>query len=252
MEGHATRRLAKARRPPKILTNNYWPVRQKILSRLSLDDKRALGKAYPGLKIKEDGKFKRQKLERARLLRQMEIFNTQVLECDTLLKEGISHSHFCHPIMNTIQEKQHASLLGGDVADKTREINQFITNISKDINKLPPISTELCLSVAPKCWLQGYTALHVAAGCDDVETVRRLIEKGADMYRFGGWFQGNCLHAAVHTDSIDVGRFMVTEMNMDKEQREEGGLGQTVLELINDYGPHYLDNFEEWIQLFEN
>ena len=44
--------------------------------------------------------------------------------------------------MNTILEKRTAIALGGDVAGKTQEINQFITNISKDINKLPPISTE--------------------------------------------------------------------------------------------------------------
>ena len=128
MEGHATRRLAKARRPPKILTNNYWPVRQKILSRLSLDDKRALGKAYPGLKIKEDGKFKRQELERAKLLRQVETLSDLILECDIEVEEGIDHSHFCHPIVNTIQEKRRATLLGGNVTGKTQEINQIITN----------------------------------------------------------------------------------------------------------------------------
>ena len=105
-------------------------------------------------------------------------------------------------------------MLGGDVAGKTREINQFITNISKDINKLPPIGTELCLSTAVDCRQLGFTALHVAAQCNDVETVRRLIEKGADMYRLGGWFRGNCLHAAVFTDSLDVARFLVTEMNI--------------------------------------
>ena len=215
-----------------------------------------LGKAYPGLKIKEDGKYKRQELERARLLRKMENFNTQVMECDALFEEGNDHSHFCHPIMNTILEKRTAITLGGDVAGKTQEINQIITNISKDINKLPPIRTELCLSVAPDCLLHGFTALHVAASCDDVETVRRLIQEGADMYKLGGWFQGNCLHAAVYADSINVGRLLVTELNMDIEQRCLR-TGLTVLELINDFGPindndYYLDDFEEWIQLFEN
>ena len=181
----------------------------------------------------------------------MENFNTQVVECDTLFEEGKDHSHFCHPIMNKILEKRTAIALGGDVAGKTQEINQIITNISKDINKLPPISTELCLSVAPYCWLQGYTALHVAAGCDDVETVRRLILEGADMYRRGGWFRGNCLHAAVHTDSINVGKLLVTEMNFDLEQGIKDGHGETVLEIINDIGPQQLENFEEWIQLLE-
>ena len=48
--------------PLKILTNNYWPVRQKILSHLSFYDKRALGEAFPGLKIQEDATYQRQEL----------------------------------------------------------------------------------------------------------------------------------------------------------------------------------------------
>ena len=248
MEDHAERGPAMAK-PPKILTNKHWPVRQKILSRLSLDDKRALGKAYCELKIQEDGKYKRQELERATLVSQVETMSNSVLECNTMIP---FHSHFCHPIINTILEKkQCATALGGDLAGKTQEVNQCITNISGDINKIAPIGTELCLSIAPECWLQGSTALHVAAYCNDVETVRRLMEKGADMYRLGALFQGNCLHAAVFSDSIDVARFLTTEMNMDKEQTN--GFGETVLEVLKDIQVGVpSDNFEEWIQLLEN
>ena len=250
MEGHAERRLAEAE-PPKILTNKHWPVRQKILCCLSLDDKRALGKAYPELKIQEDGKYKSQELVRATLVSQVETMSDSVipsaaLECDVMIP---SHSHFCHPIINRIQEKkQSATTQGVDLAGKTQEVNQCITNISGHINKIAPIDTE---QDAEGCWLEGYTALHIAAYLNDVETVRRLIEKGADMYRLGGLFEFNCLHACVFSDSIDVARFLITEMNMDKEQRAGGG-GPTVLELLNDVQLQTpLGNFEEWIQLLE-
>ena len=56
-----TRKLPKAK-PPKLLANNFWPVRQNILSHLSYYDKRALAEAYPALKIQEDATYKRQKL----------------------------------------------------------------------------------------------------------------------------------------------------------------------------------------------
>merc|ERR1711973_741461 len=58
-------------KPPKIFTNRYWPVKQRILSNLSFSDKRALAQAFPGLEIQEDVSYKRQ--ERHELLNKVEI-----------------------------------------------------------------------------------------------------------------------------------------------------------------------------------
>ena len=241
MEGHAEEgRMAKAK-PPRILTNNFWPVRQSILSHLSYHDKRALAEAYPYLIIQEDAMYKRQKL-----LHQVEILSGLDSACRGGYLQGYSrifgkrHSHFGHPLFNAIHEKsrilaldmdRHTRSTGKELASKTQEINRYISNISEDINMIPPVATELCLSVAPECCLRGYTALHVAAICNDVETARMLIEKGADMYRIGGSFQGNSLHTAVLEESIDVVRYFCQEMNMDKERKTEDTDKVTALQL---------------------
>ena len=152
---------------------------------------------------------------------------------------GKRHSHFGHPLLNAIHEKsriraldmdRHTRSTGRELANKTREIHHYISNISEDINKISPVATELCLSVAPECSFRGFTALHVAALCNDADTARMLIEAGADMYRLGGVFQGNCLHAAVVSEALDVVRVLVTEGNMDRE-RETGYTGATALDL---------------------
>ena len=226
MESHAEGRTAKAK-PPEILSNKFWPVRQNILSCLSYHDKRALAEAYPELKIQEDAKYKRQEM-----LHQVEILSELDCHCHC----SAPHSHFGHPLSRAIIEKsriraldqdRHTRSTGRELANKTQEINHYISNISEDINKISPVATELCLSVKPKCRIGGYTALHVAAFCNDAETARMLIKEGADMYRKAGfsfyhypgfypWFlQGNCLHTAVLSESLDVARVLVTEGNMD-------------------------------------
>ena len=64
-----------------------------------------------------------------------------------------------------------------------------------------------------------HSASHIAALCNDVETARSLIEQGHDMYRLGGDKKLNCLHEAALSCSVDIVRFLVTEVNMDKERR---------------------------------
>ena len=209
----------KAQQPPEILTNKYWPVRQSILSNLSLSDKRALAQAFPGLEIQEDATYKRQ--EHLELVNKVEIISGLDVAC----YHSCDHSHFGHPLLKAIVEKERIRSSrkgwsgGSEITKKTQEINQSIANISEDINEIPAIGTELCLTVAPYCWIRGYTALHIAANCNDVETARSLIEQGADMYRLGGDLPLNCLHEAVFCGSIDIVRFLVTEVNMDKERR---------------------------------
>ena len=235
MESHTEGRTANAK-PPEILTNSFWPVRQNILSCLSYHDKRALVEAFPELKIQEDAKYKRQEL-----LHQLEILSELDSHCFGYPIHILpSHSHFGHPLSRAILEKsrirdldevRHTRSTGRELTKKAQEINHYISNISEDINMIPPVATELCLSVAPECCLRGYTALHVAAICNDVETARMLIENGADMYRIGGSFQGNSLHTAVLEESIDVVRYFCQEMNMDKERKTEDGDKVTALQL---------------------
>ena len=229
MDGHAEGRTAKAK-PPKILTNNFWPVRENILSRLSYHDKRALVEAYPELKIQEDAKYKRQEL-----LHQVEILSGYDSACNPLVRlyrsQDHHHSHFGHPLLRAIREKRLAGT-GKELGSKTQEINHYISNISKDIHKIQ-IETELCLSVAPECGVRGYTALHVVTMCDDVETARSLIEQGADMYRLGGslHFRFNSLHVAALAHSTSVVRFLCQEMSIDKARKTEDARSRTALEI---------------------
>ena len=171
---------------------------------------------------------------------------SHVRRCLRTFRPGSSHvdgkDHLkltCAPIEVTknfepeVKEEREEEELSTEfhMANKTQEINQYISNISEDINKIPPVETELCLSIAPECCLIGYTALHVAALCNDVETARMLIEKGADMYRLVGLSHLNCLHTAVFYESLDIIRFLVTEVNMDKERTTGDSTGETALDI---------------------
>ena len=93
--------------PPKILTNNYWPVRQKILSHLSFYDKRALGEAFPGLKIQEDATYKRQEL----------------------LNQIFGDMDFGRPHLNTYTIVEKLRMGGSERAKKIQEINQYFSDI---------------------------------------------------------------------------------------------------------------------------
>ena len=134
--------------------------------------------------------------------------------------------HFSFPLLKAIVEKERIRSSwrsgGSELAKKTDEINEYIANMSEDINKIPPVGTvptDQPSHQLSECSIRGYTALHVAAMCNDVETARSLIEQGHDMYRLGGDKKLNCLHEAVLSFSVDIVRFLVTEVNMDKERR---------------------------------
>ena len=62
-----------------------------------------------------------------------------------------------------MDQDRHTRSTGRELANKTQEITHYISEISEDINKISPVATELCLSVAPECTFRGFTALHVAA-----------------------------------------------------------------------------------------
>ena len=55
-------------KPPVILTNQLWPVRQEVLKQLGLDDLKNLGSAFPSLIIEEDQCYNKRQLERDLLL----------------------------------------------------------------------------------------------------------------------------------------------------------------------------------------
>ena len=55
-------------KPPVILTNQFWPVRQEVLKHLGLDDLKNLGSAFPSLRIEEDQCYNKRQLERDLLL----------------------------------------------------------------------------------------------------------------------------------------------------------------------------------------
>ena len=186
--------------------------------------------------------------KRQKLLHQVEILSGLDSACRGGYLQGYSrifgkrHSHFGHPLLNAIHEKsriraldmdRHTRSTGRELANKTREIHHYISNISEDINKISPVATELCLCAAPECTLRGFTALHIAATCNDAETTRMLLHKGADMYKLSGVFQRNCLHQAVYSESLDVVRVLVTEGNMDKERTTGGYNQKTALQIAD-------------------
>ena len=77
--------------------------------------------------------------------------------------------------------------------------------------------------------IEGFTPLLYCAFLDDLETVKLLVENGSDIYQTGGPNQENCLHATVLRPSLKVARYLIEELNMDKERPRLDG--DTALEL---------------------
>ena len=71
----------------------------------------------------------------------------------------------------SIRINQNGGSGGSELAKKTQDINQLITNISRVIIEIPAIRTEqLCLTVAAICEIRGFTVLQIVALCNDIET----------------------------------------------------------------------------------
>ena len=215
-------------KPPVILTNQFWPVRQEVLKHLGLDDLKNLGSAFPSLRIEED-----------------QCYNKRQLERDLLLNEKVFWDGcLCHPIYKAIRDAKDGV---GSVAHAARsKVNTLIEKIGSDVDRIPRYD----LGTVP------YTPLMFCAIYDDAATARRLVSKGADLYQ-RGVLRENCLHVAALLGSVRMVRFLVQEARMDRsrldcegraEEEERKRRGRTALQIAQAWHPHN----HELIQLLTN
>ena len=106
--------------------------------------------------------------------------------------------------------------------------------LGNGINRLPGVEPKfdaslLTQNVELECEIEGFTPLLYCAMLDDLDTLRLLVENGSDIYQTGGPNQENCLHATVLRPSLKVARYLIEELNMDKERPRLDG--DTALEL---------------------
>ena len=67
---------------------------------------------------------------------------------------------------------------------------------------------------------------------DDDDSARLLVENGSDIYQTGGPFQENCLHVAARSLSVEVAKFLIEELQMDKERLDKEG--RTALDVADE------------------
>ena len=214
-------------KPPKILTDQYWPVKNAILNNLSLEDLLTLKTAYPSLHLQkwEDNM-------RTKFIREVtELHDDSWFTC-------LDHSHSAHPIFVAIKEK--SQLYGLESKMKMEEIKQMTAKLGNGINRLPGVEPKfdaslLTQNVELECEIEGFTPLLYCATLDDLDTLRLLVENGSDIYQTAGPIQVNCLHAAVigpYGPALKVARFLLEELRMNKEKQTSEG--QTALDLVRD------------------
>ena len=211
-------------KPPNILTDQYWPIKNAILQHLELEDLLNLKNAYPSLQLQ------RWEDKRTKFVHKVTEFQDESWHC---LVE-FEHSHYAHPIFKAIKEKSRLSGLERQM--KMEEIKQMIAKLGPDIKRLPGVKTKFDDKLKSQntelaCMIEGFTPLLYCAFLDDLETVRLLVENGSDIYQTAGPDQGNCLHATVPGPSLKVARFLIEELKMDKERPRLDG--ETALDLAS-------------------
>ena len=217
-------------KPPKILTDQYWPIKNSILKHLSLEDILNLKNAYPSIQLQMW-----EEKERARVKFVQEVIEFDPWGCSSIQPPYIPHSHSAHPIFKAIEEKSRLSGLEREM--KMEEIKQMIWKFGPDINKIPRVQPKFENSVQTQnafvkfCDWEGLTPLLFCTFKDDLETVRLLVENGSDIYETGDSMHQNCLHATVPRPSLKVARYLIEEVKMDRERLD--GEQQTALDVAS-------------------
>ena len=203
--------------PPKIFTDQYWPVKNAILEHLELEDLLNLKNAYPSLQLQLWEEKQRKKF----LHEVQEFREDSFIPCH--LGHGLSHSG--HPIFNAICQK------------KMEEIKEMISKFGPDINKIPRVKPNFdgtleTQNIESTCALGGFTPLMYCGLLNDLDVARLLVESGSDIYQTGGPFQENCLHVAARSLSVEVAKFLIEELQMDKERLDKEG--RTALDVADE------------------
>ena len=232
-----TRSVSK-RQTPKILTDQYWPIKNAILGHLSLEDLFNLKNAYPSLQLQ---RWEDKRTKFVNEVTEFQVTGDESWESDVTCLVEFEHSHSAHPIFKAIKEK--SSLSGSlwkpaaspmERQMKMEEIKQMIAKLGPDIKRLPGLKAKFDDKLQSEntelaCLVEGFTPLMYCAFLDDLETVQLLVENGCDIYQTGGPNQENCLHATVPQPSFKVARFLIEELKMDKERPRLDG--DTAVEL---------------------
>ena len=208
--------------PPKIFTDQYWPVKNAILEHLELEDLLNLKNAYPSLQLQLWEEKQRKKF----LHEVQEFREDSFIPCH--LGHGLSHSG--HPIFNAIRKNAQQR-------KKMEEIKEMISKFGPDINKIPRVKPNFdgtleTQNIESTCALGGFTPLMYCGLLNDLDVARLLVESGSDIYQTGGPFQENCLHTAARLNSLYVTEYLIEELKMDKERLNSHG--QTALDVADE------------------
>jgi hypothetical protein len=79
----------------------------------------------------------------------------------------------------------------------------------------------------------GYTPLHEACGRGHIDTARLLVDKGADLHAKGGGGGGSAFWRACCRNHIDVARMLVDK---GADLHEKDGAGRSLLSLLKTHG----------------
>ena len=225
--GSLRRRPPVSCQPPKIVTDQYWPVKNAIMEHLELEDLLNLKIAYPSLQLQ----MWEEKQRRNKFLHEVTEFESNIEFSCCFHGHGCC-SHYAHPIFTTIG-------CGNTEWKNSRmeELKEMISKLGPDINKIPRVKPKLKNSVQTQnafekfCDWEGLTPLLFCTFKDDLETVRLLVENGSDIYETGDSMHQNCLHATALRPSLKVARYLIEEVKMDKERLD--GEQQTALDVAS-------------------
>ena len=119
--------------PPKIFTDQYWPVKNAIMEHLELEDLLNLKIAYPSLQL-QLWEEKQKEKRRNKFLHEVTEFDSTIEFYCCFVGHGCSSSHSAHPIFNAIG-------WGGTQWDqiKMEELKEMISKFGPDINKIPRV-----------------------------------------------------------------------------------------------------------------
>ena len=168
--------------PPKIFTDQYWPVKNAIMEHLELEDLLNLKIAYPSLQL-QLWEEKQKEKRRNKFLHEVTEFDSIIEFYCCFVAHGCSSSHSAHPIFNAIG-------WGGTQWEqkKMEELKEMISKFGPDINKIPRVKPKIDGSMAQVgrcgcgwcstlqntkvCRLEGITPLMYCALLDDADSAR--------------------------------------------------------------------------------
>ena len=180
-------------RPPKIFTDQYWPVKNAIMEHLELEDLLNLKIAYPSLQL-QLWEEKQKEKRRNKFLHEVTEFDSTIEFYCCFLAHGCSSSfcppfhhahHSAHPIFNAIgwagtQWEQK----------KMEELKEMISKFGPDINKIPRVKPKIDGSMAQvgRC---GWGCCTVQKGSNLI--ISRCRHLQVETIRFTRWRQMDML-----------------------------------------------------------